>query len=191
MSARYRWGLIGAFILQVGLLGWMIADRAMLLQNGREIRLAVVPIDPRDLFRGDYVTLSYAISRIHAADVAGDEAFDWGDTMYVTIEEEGVDSWRATAIAKEKPAAGMFLRGTVTNVSDVSGDQCPPILGCKDYFVDYNLEQFFVPEGTGRELETLRNDQKISVDVAVANDGRAALKRLLVDGVVRYDEPLY
>ena len=41
-----------------------------------------------------------------------------------------------------------------------------------------------MPEGTGRELEKLRNDQKVSVDVAVAERGRAALKRLLVDGEV-------
>jgi uncharacterized membrane-anchored protein len=69
MSGRYRTGLIAAFIVQVLLLGWIIADRALLIENGREIRLAVIPIDPRDLFLGDYVTLRYDISRVHAGSV--------------------------------------------------------------------------------------------------------------------------
>jgi uncharacterized membrane-anchored protein len=52
------------------------------------------------------------------------------------------------------------------------------------YEVAYNLEQFFVPEGAGRDLETLRNDQHMSVDVAVAEDGRASMGGS-VDGQVR------
>ena len=43
----------------------------------------------------------------------------------------------------------------------------------------------------GAAFETLRNDQRVSVDAAVGNDGRAALKRLLVDGEPRYQEGLY
>ena len=62
---------------------------------------------------------------------------------------------------------------------------------CDVYEVDYGLDKFFVPEGTGREIEQLRNDQKVSVDVAVDNDGRSALKRLLVDNRVLYREPTY
>ena len=48
-----------------------------------------------------------------------------------------------------------------------------------------------MPEGTGHALENLRNDQHLSVDVAVADDGRAALQRLLVDGKPQYEEGLY
>jgi len=47
-----------------------------------------------------------------------------------------------------------------------------------------------VPEGTGRELEALHNGDHLAVDVALGADGRAALKRLLVDGTPRYEEPL-
>lgn len=190
MTGRYRYGLVAAFVLQVALLGWMIADRALLLINGREIRLAVIPVDPRDLFRGDYVILSYDISRIESPEVPTEAAINWGDTVYVTIED-GADGWRATAISPVQPNGGTFLRGTATSISSESGGDCPPIVGCMTYLVDYNLEQFFVPEGTGREIENLRNDQRVSVDVALADDGRAALKRLLVDGAVRFEEGLY
>ena len=99
MKARYRWGLVAAFILQVALIGWMIADRVLLLQNGREIRLSAVPVDPRDLIRGHYVILSYDISRIDNRTVDGDPDIGWGDTVYVTIAE-GAGGWRATAIGR-------------------------------------------------------------------------------------------
>jgi uncharacterized membrane-anchored protein len=182
----YTLGLVLAFILQVGLLGWIIYDRAQLLQSGRELHLNVVPIDPRDLFRGDYVTLNYDISRVRTDALAGDDSFSYGDTIYVALAADG----SAVAITHAQPADGMFLKGNVTAVDNrsVCDDGTPT---CSAYGVQYNLEKFFVPEGTGRELETLRNEQKISVDVAVGADGRAALKRLLVDGEPRFSEPPY
>jgi uncharacterized membrane-anchored protein len=186
----YRLGVVLALILQVGLLGWLIADRAMLLQNGKEIRLAVVPIDPRDLFRGDYVTLNYDISRVRNDAVAGDDAFTWGDAIYVSIEPVDGGGWKVASIGHTQPASGTFLKGTVAGVGDsVACDG--GATACMNYDVAYNLEQFFVPEGTGRELESLRTEQRISVDVAVASDGRAALKRLLVDGQPRFEEQLF
>jgi uncharacterized membrane-anchored protein len=189
----YRLGVILAFILQVGLLGWLVADRALLIANGKEIRLDVVPVDPADLFRGDYVTLTYTISRIASTRVDGDNDFAWQDPIYVTIVQDGTDDsaggWKATAISHEPPASGVYLKGTVRDTS--TSGPCTGVSECTVYSVDYNLEQWFVPEGTGRDLEQLRNDQKISVDVAVAKNGRAALKRLLVDGQVKYVEGLY
>jgi hypothetical protein len=40
-------------------------------------------------------------------------------------------------------------------------------------------------------LEKARNDGKISIVAAVAPNGRAAIKRLLLDGKPIYDEPLF
>jgi uncharacterized membrane-anchored protein len=188
MSRYFRLGLLGAFVLQAALLSWLIVDRALLIRNGKEIRLAVVPVDPRDLLRGDYVVLSYPISRLRSDEVAGGDAVYYGDTAYVTIEE-GADGWSATAIGPLPPESGTFLKGFVESVYEQQG--CKVKSPCNDIRLVYNLEQFFVPEGEGRELETLRNDQRMSVDVAVAGNGRAALKRLLVDGEVRYEESLY
>ena len=185
----YRLGVVLAFVLQAGLIAWLVADRAMLIANGKEIRLAVVPIDPADLFRGDFVTLTYLISRIASIAVDGDDDFTFADPIYVTLGDDGAGGWKATAISHARPPAGVFLKGMVQDVG--YGGACAGVSECALYTVGYNLEQWFVPEGTGHDLEKLRNDQKISVDVAVASDGRAALKRLLVDGQVKYVEGLY
>ena len=183
-SWRYPLALVIAFVVQAGLVGWLIGDRALLLANGREVRLAVVPVDPRDLLRGDYVVLSYDISRLDSSALDGDDNFEWGDPIYVSLTE-GDNGWRATALSATPPTQGTWIRGQVTDSRPKSGD-C--ILVCTIYSADYNIEKFFVPEGTGRELEGLRNDQHLSVDVALGAGGRAALKRLLVDGTPRYEE---
>jgi uncharacterized membrane-anchored protein len=181
----YAFGLVLAFVLQAGLLGWIVMDRAMLLQHGKEVRLAVIPVDPHDLFRGDYVVLNYDISLIRSDAIAGDDAFNEGDAIYVSLGDDG----KGTRIAHARPPRGTSLKGSVTDAH--ARNDCVGQATCWTYRVDYNLEKFFVPEGMGRELETLRNEQKISVDVAVADDGRAALKRLLVDGQPRFEEPPY
>jgi uncharacterized membrane-anchored protein len=189
MSPKFfRLGLLAAFVLQAALLAWMIVDRALLLKNGKEVRLAVVPVDPRDLLRGDYVILSYPMSRIMSDEIDGDDDFNYYDTVYVTVAE-APDGWQATSIYGAPPPEGVFLKGLVENI--YVRDSCKVAAPCTEYQIAYNLEQFFVPEGEGRELETLRNDQRMSVDVAVAGNGRSALKRLLVDGEVRYEEQLY
>jgi len=189
MSTKFfRWGLAAAFLLQTALLAWLIVDRALLLENGKEIRLAVVPVDPRDLLRGDYVVLRYDISRLTTDEVEGDNDFGYYEPIYVSLDETA-DGWAAASIHRARPKAGIFLRGTVEN--SFSPETCKITSPCEELQIVYDLEQFFVPEGRGRELETLRNDQRMSVDVAVADDGRAALKRLLVDGEVRYEENLY
>ncbi len=176
-----------AFLVQAGLVGWLIADRALLLRSGHEVRLAVVPVDPHDLLRGDYIVLSYDISRLHSGQLAGDDTFTYGDTVYVTLAQADDGAWKAAAMGHAQPATGTWIRGAVNDVLDGAKD-CGET--CKTYGVDYAIERFFVPEGTGRDLEKLRNGQHLAVDVALGSDGRAALKRLLVDGAPRYEEPL-
>ena len=62
---------------------------------------------------------------------------------------------------------------------------------CDMLNVKYGLEQFFVPEGEGRELEQARNQRRLVIVAAVTSSGRAAIKRLLLDGKAVYDEPLF
>jgi uncharacterized membrane-anchored protein len=188
MGKYFRLGLLGAFVLQTALLAWLIVDRALLIKNGKEIRLAVVPVDPRDLLRGDYVILSYPISRLMSDEIDGDDWLNYEQTAYVSVTETP-EGWKATAIGAAPPTSGVFLKGVVE--SSYEQQACKVKAPCNEIRVNYNLEQFFVPEGEGRDLESLRNGQHMSVDVAVADSGRAALKRLLVDGEVRYEESLY
>ena len=51
-----------ALALTLALL-WIVSGRVSLLSSGQEVVLQTVPVDPRDLLRGDYVILRYDISR--------------------------------------------------------------------------------------------------------------------------------
>jgi GDYXXLXY protein len=90
------------------------------------------------------------------------------------------------AVAVKSPE--VLIRGRVA-----SGANCGPKgdLFCDKLLIRYDLERYFVPEGEGKKLEQLRNERKLMVVAAVAPTGRAAIKRLLVDGKPVYDEPWF
>ena len=58
---------IAAAALQTAAIGWIVWDRISLLKNGREIVLPIIPVDPRSLFRGDYVILDYPVTAVAAS----------------------------------------------------------------------------------------------------------------------------
>jgi uncharacterized membrane-anchored protein len=179
-------GFALAFLVQAGLLGYMLVARASQLANGTEVRLAVIPVDPRDFLRGDYVILSYPISTLNLAELGGDTEFDYGTPLYVELAPDG-EVQKAVAVWNKKPEGKIAILGTLSHWSTPDGCQ----KDCGILAVDYNLEKFFVPEGEGLELEKLRNDKRMQVDVSVSDNGRAALKRLRVDGQVKFEESMF
>jgi len=54
--------------------------------------------------------------------------------------------------------------------------------------VRYGIESYFVPEGTGKALETQVRDRRIAALVAVDRGGNSAIKGLKVDGKTIYEE---
>ena len=62
---------------------------------------------------------------------------------------------------------------------------------CDTLDVRYGIERYFVPEGEGRKLQSARNQHRLTIVAAVAPTGRAAIKRLLIDGEPVYDEPWF
>jgi uncharacterized membrane-anchored protein len=189
--------LLIVLILQAAALGWMVMGRAELLRSGTEVTLAVVPVDPRDLFRGDYVKLDYDITTLRPGVIGGDSGFLPNDPIWVVLDTSIAGPARPTGVFRHPPPSlpeRPVLRGRVISVYDgpppVEDPQgCPN--PCRTLRVRYGIEQYFVPEGEGRNLENLRDDSLVSVVVAVDSDGHAAIKKLLVDGAERYTEPLF
>lgn len=192
-----RIGLL--FALQAIALGWMVYDRARILRSGSEIRLAVRPIDPRDLLRGDYVTLAYDISSLRAKLLDGDDTFKRHDRLFVVLQQDSDGSAQPVSIHHRRPAVTqgqIVLAGRVRNVSsDISapvgshGTECAA--PCPAIAVAYGIESYFVPEGQGRAIERQRDFSKMEVLAAVDSRGHAAIKGLIVDGRLRYEEPLF
>jgi hypothetical protein len=196
IPAPLRYGL--CFLLLAGMLAAMIVDRVLILRNGTEVRLDLAPVDPRDFFRGDYVTLAYGIGELRLDRLAGDRGFVPGDAIFVTLQP-GPDGLAVpTAVHRRAPKAAapaVVIRGRV----EYAGTQprraanragCAAGAGCLVAGVTYGIESYFVPEGEGRTVETTEKS-RLEIVAAVSGRGEAAIKRLLVDGRTLYAEPLY
>ncbi|MEI7028124.1 GDYXXLXY domain-containing protein [Paenibacillus sp. y28] len=133
---------------------------------GKEIRLQTAPVDPRDLFYGDYVRLSYDISRIPVSKWTGEEPiqaenYPVGKKVYVLLQPGADGVYEVKSASYDKlQAAGeeTVLEGRLEWVSSLQA--------AVEAVVEYGLERYYVPEGTGRELEDQARNMIVRVQVA-------------------------
>ena len=200
--SRFALAVLALAIGQSLFLGAMIWDRVSLLRSPVVVTLETEPIDPRDLFRGDYVILNYTISNLRLDALEGDDEFESGNPVHVELMPEGA-IWKPVAVwrADREPAPGnAIIRGRVnyvvqnmivTDTPDNGGPDRRACPDCSSVFITYGIESYFVPEGEGRELEDSRNAGRLTVDVALGRDGTPAIKQLRLDGEPVYEEPLF
>lgn len=180
-----------AALIQIALLGFMVVDRAQILREGTEVKLQTRPIDPRDLLRGDYVVLGYDISNVPSGALFKQPSGSRNPIVYVKLAPKPDGLYEAVSVhTAPVPVTRpeVLIRGRV-----LYGASCEPDgqSFCDKLQVRYNLEKYFVPEGEGKKLEDARNQRKLTVVAAVLPSGRAAIKRLLLDGQPVYEEPWY
>lgn len=176
--------LIGAVLAalgQTGALGWMILERNALLTGGTEVLLETGFIDPRDLFRGHYVTLELEISRIDTARVAPPAPLpDPGDPVWVTLRPGEGPFWQVSAVTgTPPPAPGARIQGTWHGIANAQMQ------------IGFPIDRFFAPKRRAQALETFRRDQALGVILALGPEGAAAIKGITVEGTPLYVEPLF
>jgi len=188
MMKKYRLHLLALVVaLQTAALVGMVAVKHRTLITGTPILLKTEPVDPRSLFRGDYVVLNYAIGSLDYAALDGDNAFERHDAVFVVLRQ-GEHYWEPVSVHHEMPAPepeSVVIRGEVQYSGVWIGGENRDGIN-----VRYGIESYFVPEGEGREIELPRNEGKVAILVAV-DGGAAAIKAVLIDGVVRYEEKLF
>ncbi|QOZ50298.1 GDYXXLXY domain-containing protein [Bradyrhizobium sp. CCBAU 53338] len=178
-----------AILLQCALLVLMVADRMQILRGGTEVTLQTRPVDPRDLLRGDYVTLGYDITQLPAGALAGQPSAERNPIVFVKLAPDANGLYQAVSVHAAPVAVtapDVLIRGRVTYSCGSTGRTF-----CDRLTIRYGLENYFVPEGEGRKLEQARNQQQLRVVAAVLPSGRAAIKRLLLEGEPVYEEPWY
>jgi uncharacterized membrane-anchored protein len=141
---------------------------------GEEVILATVPIDPRDLFYGDYVILDLEIEQLDASllDPLLKKALEAGDyydniTVYVTLRKGDDGIYEAAAISKQKPK-GVYITGKLSPYIE-KGDFGAETSYKEAVFIDYGIERFYVEEGTGLKLEEQARLGQVLVTVKVYN----------------------
>jgi len=157
---------IGIFWLVI-ILGFVVF-KEFTLKTGEELMLKTRPVDPRDLFRGDYIVLDYEISRLDINSLQTDAiSFNESDRVYVALSnEEGYGI--ASGVYKNRPK-GLFLKGTVKRTD---GSQIT---------IEYGIESYFVPEGEGLEIQR-QSRRGLEAKVAIDKFGNAVLKSIFLNG---------
>ena len=194
-------GVIIAVLLQTLALAWMVFDRNRILTTGETVKLAVQPVDPRDWFRGDFVILRYDISWLGPNIVADVATYRRNDPIFVELAMSDRGSWKAVAAHKSYMRSQdphIVIKGRVASVNsqrprrpgdNAEDPDCPA--PCRGLRIRYGLENYFVPEGEGKALEDMRNNEKVEILAAVSGGGNAAIKAIIVDGQSAYVEPLF
>jgi uncharacterized membrane-anchored protein len=170
MNKKNLFVIIAIFWLVI--IGGFVAYKEFTLKTGDEILLKTLPVDPRDLFRGDYVILRYEIGTINASKPSyQDFDFEEGDKIYTLLSIDDDNIATMTDISKNKPEDGKFLKGTIKGVS--SNNRLT---------IEYGIESYFVPEGEGKAIEKNIRRDEVYVKVAVDDFGNAVIKSLILDG---------
>ena len=155
-------------VAQVLVVSTMAIGQQEVLDEGERVVLGTRPVDPRDLFRGDYVTLAYEIgsidTRIVTWDAPGPEA---EQVVWVVLQPEGHLHQPVAVVSTIDYVAQAAIRGVVDEI--------------RDHIVSirFGIEEYFVPEGRGHEVD--RADS-VEVVAAISDDGRAVIDHLIVDG---------
>lgn len=148
------------------------------LNFGTSVMLKVNPVDPRDLFRGDYVILDYVISRQqrdqkfidYNGEVHESMKVNSGNTVYVMLVKDG-SFYKGGNIYAKKPKKGLFIKGSVGKRFNFSSN----------FTIVYGIENYYVPEGEGLKLEKERNRNRLSAKIMLDLDGNASIKNLYID----------
>jgi uncharacterized membrane-anchored protein len=100
--------------------------------------------------------------------------------VYVTLERHAGEAWKPVAVARTLPTGlspnQIAIRGRTNRYAW--------------NLINYGLESYYLPEGTGRRIEEMARKSQLSAIVAIDGGGRAAIKGLVIDGKRVYDEPL-
>ena len=97
--------------LQVLALAGMVFYRERWLAGGTKVLLTTQPVDPRDLFRGDYVRLGYDISSLDVGQLKPGETIHRNDPVYVTLGKGADGTWQPLAFSRTQPKGVVFITG--------------------------------------------------------------------------------
>ncbi|MGO4889812.1 GDYXXLXY domain-containing protein [Anaerobacillus sp. MEB173] len=169
-----------ALIVPVFVLTAMLLKPVQAYMLGDEIRLATVPLDPRDLFYGDYVILDLEIETV-PTDLLDQsllsrikETNEWRPfSVYTSLQPGENNVYEVEKVSEAKPD-GLFIKGEVyPYIHDER--QWNEDSTIEPYVqISYGIDRFYVEEGTGLELEELSRQGRIVV-TAKAHNGYVIL----------------
>ena len=165
MSRRRRIALLAVVCAQLAvplaLAGLAAADLAF----GDEIRLKAQPVDPLDVFRGNYVVLSYDISRLQVI-----SEVRRGQRLCADLFES-LGAWSARYAYRARPTG-----------KSICGRARHDARGGESVGIEYGIETYYASAERAREIESSIAGGQLYVVVDLDDDGSARIERLEVGG---------
>ena len=179
-TSRARTVVLVAGSLQCLGLVWMAWNHSRPSEVGQRFVLRCQAVDPRDLMRGEYVTLGYEFSNPNPEDIkrlnrewiqlSGDDRRGDVESYWILPEDTAV------YVSLKVDAKGLASGGTPTLKRPESGPYLKGYAGTRRFgSIRFGIEAFYVKEGTGNTWEKLRNQGQLVAEIGVLPDGRAGL----------------
>jgi uncharacterized membrane-anchored protein len=172
--------LIIAIAFQVLVLVFIAGKREYIAATGTVVYLRTAPIDPRDLFRGDYVRLRYEASVVPLTKASAEIAENmkkptFSATVYAQLALGEAGLAEVTGLSLTKPASGPFLKGRLGQPWQF-GISVPGVVA-----VEYGIEAYYVQQGKGLEIEKQQGTRStiqtpLEMEVAIVGDGIAMIR---------------
>ncbi|RZT24197.1 GDYXXLXY domain-containing protein [Fictibacillus sp. BK138] len=155
-------GWIIAAILQVLFLLFIAGSYYSIDYFGKEIKIKTVPVDPRDILYGDYVTLRFDISTVPVSKWKGEKNLltSRQQTVFVVLEENKEGYYDVQSVHPEKPPVHddqVILKGKAERLWGDTIEQMQ---------IHYGMERYYVEENTGKTLEKQASDMAVTVRIA-------------------------
>ena len=214
MKAKFKIVLGSIIILQILSLVVFVIYQESLKDTGTKVVLQTIPVDPRDLLRGEYVALRYEISEVTIENIRcyrlclGYDLEDTsnrprsrkeflssiqGENIYILLTKQPYrpetqttppdSSWYVYDINdsysfdnKPEGIESVIIKGRIDEVEEIFTE----IDSLIRISVDYGIEQYFIEEGKGTVVE---NADDVKVVTKIANNGKAFITDLIVDGM--------
>ena len=127
-----------------------LAPPLFIKMTGQTVYLETMQVDPRALFRGDYVILDYQVGQDAITQEMSNMARNQNRPIYITV-------------TTERPAR--FVHASLQRPKLAYDQACliGRARGWRNTTVNFpQIAQYFVPEGKGREIERMRGSELLA-----------------------------
>ncbi|MEW6663325.1 MAG: GDYXXLXY domain-containing protein [Bacillota bacterium] len=140
--------IFAVLLLQIIILSIMVLNSYLVIFLGEKITLKVEPVDPRSLFQGDYVILNYSFNNLDLSHIEHDLDPNTGyrDSVFYMVFTPQGEVWVPSFVTQNpaKVQGQVYIKGRGYYYKD---------LYRQTLHFRPGIEQFFVPEGKGKEIE--------------------------------------
>ena len=171
--AKIGLAIFTAFVFQLVILSGLSGKGLVPRITSDRVRFEVIPVDPRDMMRGEYITLGYEFSRLPEDVELIDERIKSYKTktnfnqktidVYVTLKFNlKEDIYKGVFFGSTPPTKGRYLRGKLNSNNRI----------------EFGIEAFYLQEGKGQIYEKAIREKKLVAEVYLAPDGSAQMKKV-------------